>query len=210
MPNNRSHSQPVPNSAVAEVPRFVEIPPAEAGDGHMRILELPPGRQALTVAEIKQAGKQDWVLNNAALKSIRDSHEMPIGSPWAEGIDLWPYDEYNIHTLVKGEEEAYELVDPELPWSWKKMLNAMEDRTLRHIVGVGVVGIVCMPLLDSVDGRRLHAWRKQKVTVPRGAPVPIWDFVVSRGDGSRITFHPNLTKETVSYKHLTLPTNPYV
>ena len=48
---------------------------------------IPPGRQVVTKADIRAAGTQAWALNNTALKSIRDSHENPLGVPSVSEVD---------------------------------------------------------------------------------------------------------------------------
>ena len=86
---------------------------AEAPPG----LFIPQERQVVTQADIRGAGRQDWHLNNTALKSIRDTHERPLGVPCVEKIDLFDCEDYPILTLVRGAGEAYTLKEPCTPWS---------------------------------------------------------------------------------------------
>ena len=76
---------------------------------------------------------QSWHLNNTALKFIRDSNEDPPGCPQQQIIDLFK-DELEIKTLRRGFGEAYELVLPMQPWSWKKMIKAMKT-DVRDLAG---------------------------------------------------------------------------
>ena len=147
-------------------------------------------RRAVTKEEIRRAGTQPFKMNNTALKSIRESNEIPFGCPVIAGVDLFPYESYQILSLQRGADEAYWLVPPLQWWSWKKMLNGMTEETLERIVGDGIIGITCQPIPNTSDGKRLRAARKQNVEFPEAAPVPVWDFVVCRGDGSRVRFRP--------------------
>ena len=39
------------------------------------------GRIVKEACDVVEAGRQPWILNNTALKSIRDSNERPVGAP---------------------------------------------------------------------------------------------------------------------------------
>ena len=82
------------NSAVVELP-------AVAGVSSERLI-------VVTKEEIRRAGTQPWKLNNTALKSIRDSNELPVGVPIVWGIDLFESGEYEIWTD--------RLLAPKTPW----------------------------------------------------------------------------------------------
>ena len=115
----------------------------------------------MTVEEIRAAGHQDWKLDNTALKSIRFQGEDPEGTPidWG-GVDLTHSDPYLVLTLRRGKGPAFEMVEPQQPWSWRKMLNRFDDATLTRIIGPGITGIFCKPmgnpLAPSYDHRRKH------------------------------------------------------
>ena len=95
--------------------------------------------QPFTLEDVIHEGAQPWQLNNAALKSIRDTNENPPGWPsvsWDHegcgyaGVELFDHDPYPIKTLRRTTGMHYELTDPEQPWSWRKMLNNMvSDKT---------------------------------------------------------------------------------
>ena len=153
-----------------------------------------------------------WALNNTALKSIRDCGEDPPGYPNIApgyGKELFDRDPFPIQTLQRTTGPAFELVDPEQPWSWRGMLNCFDDETLRRLVGPGITGICCMPLPGTYDHARLHAavalgevFDDFREEAPyegerRKAPVPVWDFVVTRKDGTRIRFHPQLKNKKI-------------
>ena len=56
----------------------------------------------VTFKEIRAAGKQDWRLDNTALKSIRFQGENTPGTPldWA-GVDLTHRDPYPVLTVTR-------------------------------------------------------------------------------------------------------------
>ena len=92
----------------------------------------------------------------------------------------------------------YELTEPDQPWSWRGMLNGMNDATLERVVGLGITGICCMAIHGSYDHARRDAARELGIVYDdwsdqaayegprRAAPVPIWDFVLARLDGTRV------------------------
>ena len=115
-----------------------------------------------------------------------------------DGVDLFAEDPYSIKTLHRGEGMAYELGEPTQPWSWRGMLNGMQEQTLDRIVGNGIIGICCKPIEGAYDHKRRHAARLLGHPVyDDAAPVPIWDFVVTRVDGSGIRFHVSQTNRKV-------------
>ena len=153
-----------------------------------------------TVEDIRRigVGTQPWALNNTALKSLRDSNEQPPGFPVGDGlVDLTNLDPFEVYTLHRTVGMEYELQEPKQPWSWRRMLAGFNDATLERIVGPGVRRIVCMPITGSYDHKRHHAARLANRQYPPDAPVPVWDFVVERTDGTRVRFHPNQTKRKV-------------
>ena len=146
----------------------------------------------VTTKDIRDSGSQPWHLNNTALKSIRDSNEYPRGFPSVEKVDLFETDPFYILTLKKLPKTEYEMMLPWQPWSWRKFLNAFTDDTLEDIVGGGVTEFVCMPIPNSYDHKRWHAAIQERKPYPEDAPVPVWDFVVTRIDGTKKRIHPSL------------------
>ena len=172
-----SSSMSGPNSAVAE-----------------------PPRTPVSFDEIRKAEYQNWSENSTALKFFRDTNEDPPGVPNVEKVDLFPHSTVDILTLERpnGKGEAYNLVQPFHPWSWRAMLNGMDDPTLKYIVGDGIIGITCQPIKDTDDYKRCRAWREQGIRIPRGQEVLVWDFVVTQVSGKTICFHPNAKNKKVS------------
>ena len=142
-------------------------------------------------------------MDNTALKSIRFEGEMPPGTPldWS-GVDLTHSDPYPVLTVRRDKGPAFSMVEPQQPWSWRKMLNRFDDATLTRIIGPGVTGIFCLPMhsagASSYDHRREHFARHGGVRFADAAPVPVWDFVIHRGDGERVRLRPNQTQKKVS------------
>ena len=100
----------------------------------------------VTFEEIRAAGKQDWRLDNTALKSIRFQGESPPGTPLGRsGVDLTHGDPHPVLTVRRDKGPAFSMVEPQQPWSWRKMLNRFDDDTLTRIIGPGVTGIFCQP-----------------------------------------------------------------
>ena len=140
-------------------------------------------------AEVRRAsGQQAWALNNTALKSIRDTSEDPPGFPLNEGVDLFLQDPFLIKTLRLTTGMDYELTEPLQPWSWRGMLNSMREETLERVVGPGITGICCKPIHGSYDHARRHAATQLGVEYAQDSPVPIWDSVVTRADGTAVRF----------------------
>ena len=174
----------------------------------------------VTVAEIRTWPPQKWELNNTALKSIRDCGEDPPGYPKMPpgyGKELFDRDPFPIQTLRRTKGMHYELVDPVQPWSWRGMLNGFSDPTLVRVVGPGITGICCMPMHGTYDHARRNAAKELGIVFDdlsegaayegprRDAPVPVWDFVVTRVDGIRVRFHPQLTTKKMGISDWLMP-----
>ena len=161
--------------------------------GRVRRSDDVEGR-IVTQQEIRRWGEQAWELNSTALKSIRDTHEFPAGTPYTRRVDLFDKDPFYIFTLKRSSGTAYELIEPKQPWSWRKFLNALSDEQLQDVVGEGVADIVCMPIQEAYDHKRQCAKRKEGKPFPDNAEVPVWDFVVTSTGGKKTRIHPALTK----------------
>jgi hypothetical protein len=153
--------------------------------------------QPVTVEDIRNIGPGDlqpWPLNNTALKSIRDSSEDPPGTPINTGVELINSVVHEVLTLHRGKGMAYELREPKQPWSWRAMLNTLSDALLQRIVGPGINGFGLYPIPNSYDHKRRHAARLGQGVAVSG-PVPVWDFVAHRVDGTVVRFHPSQTTQ---------------
>ena len=92
----------------------------------------------------------------------------------------------------------YTLAPPMQPWSWRRMLNGLKDATINRVVEKGITRIYLAPIKDSYDHKRHHAARKAERPYRPDAPVPVWDFVIERVDGTAVRLHPNATNNKVS------------
>ena len=152
----------------------------------------------VTFEEIRAAGVQDWRLDNTALKTIRSQGEVPLFFALV-GVDLTHSDPYPVLTIKRGNGPAFELVEPQQQWSWRKMLNRFDDVNLRRIIGPGITGIFCKPmgnpLARSYDHRRQHFAHRVSFADIDGEPpcIPVWDFVIKRADGEEVRLHPHQT-----------------
>ena len=85
-------------------------------------------------------------------------------------------------------------------------MNRFDDDTLTRIIGPGVTGIFCQPMghpgAPSYDHKREHFAKHGGVRFAdvdgKPADVPVWDFVIHRGDGEWVRLHPNQTSKKVS------------
>ena len=86
----------------------------------------------VTFEEIRAAGEQDLRLDNTALKSIRFQGESPPGIPlgWS-GVGLTHSGPCPVLTVRRDKKgPASEMVEPQQPWTWRKLLNRFEDARL--------------------------------------------------------------------------------
>ena len=104
-------------------------------------------------------------------------------------------DPFLIKTLVRSKGMDY-VLDPTLqPWSWRRMLNGLQSPILERVVGPGITGFSCKPIEGSYDHKRRPAARMLGHTLHD--PAPIWDFVVTRADGTAFRLHPSQTSNKV-------------
>ena len=103
----------------------------------------------VTMKQIRDSGLQPWKLNNTALKWFRDQNEMPRGTPTVEELDLTSEQEIMIQTLVEPGGQDYSFTEPTQPWSWRKLLNGLNDENLRKTVGDAGVQRFCIAPLPG-------------------------------------------------------------
>ena len=141
-------------------------------------------------------------LNSAALKWIRDGHENPPGVPTTDGVDLTDTDPLLIGVIERTVGMDYTFKENErTPWSWRQMLAALPPAAKGSVLGsnpaLGVVRITCAPVLGSYDHKRWHAALHLGRPYAEDATVPVWDFVVTRTDGTAVRFHTSYTSKKV-------------
>ena len=81
------------------------------------------------------------------------------------------------------------------------MLAALNPAARDFVLGsnpaLGVVRITCAPVLGSYDHKRWHAARHLGRPYAENAAVPVWDFFVTRSDGTTIRFNTSYTNNKV-------------
>ena len=132
---------------------------------------------------------QPFKLNNVALKWIRDSHENPGGYPTTTIVELTDTDPFLIGVIEKTSGMDYSFKQGETtPWSWRQILAGMSAAAKMIVLGsnprLGVVRIWCAPVVGSYDHKRWHAALHIGRPFDEAAPVPVWDFFITRTDGS--------------------------
>ena len=83
-----------------------------------------------------------------------------------------------------------------VPWSWVSMVAALRDEDLYFVVtggghSRGLVSCEFSPRPNSYDAASSRALRDQGLDV--NVKLPVWDFLVTRDDGSTIRLHPEFT-----------------
>ena len=170
----------------------------------------------VTKAEIRKAGRQRFSLNNTALIVFRDTNENPQGFPITNEISLDMDESKGTVQILQNKRDvgvAYELVEPKIPWSWRKFLNGLDEETLEKAVGEGIICFAIMPIWGSYDHKRAHAAEEltdmqvfcAALTFSDDAPTPIWDFVLTRLDGTAIRLHPSQTHNKVQMQPFEKP-----
>jgi hypothetical protein len=145
---------------------------------------------------------QKFMLNNVALKWIRDTHESPPGVPSVEYVNLNDYHTEGLQIGIIGRvtewSQEYWWLTGSQPWSWLQMFKSMKPECIEAIIGDGITNIECAPDTRSYDHKRADAAKNLNKPFRKDAPVPVWDFFVTRKDGSTVSFHTNLADNKVS------------
>ena len=131
---------------------------------------------------------------NMALKHYRDMLEVAFELVARELILTLDSRSLSIRqcTHGSGEEFFFEADAPLVPFSWSQMLVATGPQ-FHSIVGIGVTSLKMYARPGSYDHHRAAAFRKQFGTSPPHRPV-IWDFLVTRADGTGVLVHPRWRK----------------
>ena len=152
--------------------------------------------------------KQNYALNNTALKWLRDTNEVD-GNPVEAVVTLTHTDPLDIGVLQRDKGMAYQFLPDRLqPWSWREMLASFKEDVRRQILGDdndGLVSISCEASIGSYDHKRHHAARTAGKPFKDDASVPVWDFVVKRASGTSVRFHPHQTNKKVDITSVTNP-----
>ena len=159
------------------------------------------------IAEVEVT--QSRQLNNAALKWFRDNNEDPRGYPTTWVVDLTHSDLVDIGVLQPKKKPgrgahnmSYKFEEGSAqPWSWRQMLASFDVATRTQIIGVGedtgVAKICVCAIKGSCGHKRRFAALQAGEPYADNVPVPIWDFIVERADGSEVRFHTQQTSKKV-------------
>ena len=183
----------VPPAVVPAIADAAALPPAVVG----RVWSMDD------LALISQAQeKQSWSANNEALKWFRWMSEDPPGVPTTR---RWEFDFAKVATIGvmsrddKGPGFSFTdavCVGQEQFWSPAQFLTQLRPSSVEELGlkehGVKQLTFECMP--GSVDKLRLLAAKQANKPFPDGAEPPIWDFVLTRGDGEQYALHPRHQK----------------
>jgi hypothetical protein len=125
--------------------------------------------------------------HNASLKWLRHKHVHPTGF-------ILP-DKFFIARMQHWQGESYTFVDTEqVEWSWEIMIAALTEDSMSYVVtgpegrSRGVVSCQFSPRPNSYDDITSRAIRKEDLEVPK--MLVIWDFLITRDDGSSVRLHP--------------------
>ena len=80
-----------------------------------------------------------------------------------------------------------------------------QDKVLGSNPRLGVVRITCAPVQGSYDHKRHHAAVELGHSYDDGAPVLVWDFFLTRADGTSVRFHTNWKNHHVEVADLQNP-----
>ena len=154
--------------------------------------------------------------NNTALKWFRDTNEDPPGFPTTWSVDLTHTDPVDIGVLLPKTKKkggvhnmAYKFQEGAVqPWSWRQMLAGFDMVTRSQIMGfgenTGVVSIRVCAIKGSCDHKRHYAAVEAGAPYSNDVPVPIWDFIVERADGSEVRFRTQQTSKKVEVCNVTM------
>ena len=144
---------------------------------------------------------QRWSLNSQALKYTRYLGEEPEGVLKSRLV----FCEFALDQVVSiGEMEhdnsgpgftfdspavAGKMVD----WSPAQFLTQLRPDVLKQLEleKHGVRKLFCLAFLESVDKMRLTAAKQKGKPFDKGVVPPLWDFVLTRGDGVMFAMHPS-------------------
>ena len=150
-----------------------------------------------------RAFTDDYKQHNAALKYLRAQQEdtqnpfdsLVLALPHAGAVD--------VAVLLHAEKGmAWTFSDERRQWSWHELIAQLTDDGISQVVNGpqghsgGVVGCSLALRPGSYDHKRHHMLRQtgNHADVPK---LPIWDFVVHRGDGTAMRLRPQWSTRKV-------------
>ena len=99
-------------------------------------------------------------------------------------------------------------------WSWIEMIAQLDVDSMRIVVqgeggrsGGYLRGCYFAPRPNSYDHKR-HAKLREEGRPQRDVCLPVWDFVIERGDGTAVRLHPQRSTPKVETLELQGPAEP--
>ena len=125
------------------------------GDG----IDRAPHYDLVTFEDIRKAELSPWQRNNNALKYLRTLCESEPGKCIRPVYELYHTEKLSIRAPAYTHHTgpAYSSDGAEEIWSWREMLNCMDDATLEDLVGEGIVNMWFGVLPNSYDIKRAAA-----------------------------------------------------
>ena len=146
--------------------------------------------------------------HNQALKYWRRESEMPGMFVFQSGFKKFDnVVSEDVAVVLHGERTNFDFDDTQIvKWGWWEMIAQLCDDDIRYVVGgsSGDCELCECSLrvrLNSYDVARHYHINKEQQRRSRGAgaevQLPVWDFVVSRSDGSAVRLHPSWSNRRV-------------
>ena len=145
--------------------------------------------------------KQQWKLNNTALKYMRWAGEKPEGVPLEDGY-CWVVPIDIVVEIGEMEHDAkgpgFSFDSPAVAgkmqrWSATQFLANLRPDAIAamELKEHGVRKLECAHIPNSLDKMRVAAAKQLGKPFADDVKPPIWDFILTRGDGERFAIHPS-------------------
>ena len=190
------------------------MPPAVAEEPQVQATPTVVGWQQLLNIALKQKAEgrgQPWKRNNSALKYMRHSSEDPCGVVIPAQMNGFDCALDDVLSIVKIQHDhtgsgfsfAPEVSGEREGWSPAQFITALRDDLVckLELKTNCVQKLMCVPF-DVIDRKRLHAAKQQGCPFQKGATPPLWDIVLTRGDGVRFALHPNFNDPKCGHRKL--------
>ena len=158
----------------------------------------------INYSEVQKAFDTPYRQHNEALKYLRDTHEdqdkpfnsgpVTCGVPYTAVAEVVHEDKGPHYRFNEGNMRE---------WSWLEMVAQMTDDSIRTLLGSDVRGhsrglthcsVEVRP--NSYDHKR-HDLIKKSGCVDVSGRLPVWDFVITRTDNTKIRLHPAWKKTEI-------------
>ena len=134
--------------------------------------------------------------HNAALKFWREELEHR-SNPLGHRTLLFPNDtRVRIGTVVWGKGQDWSFDRTKVTWwSWREMVAQLDEKSMQIVVqgkdgrSCGLISCMVAPRPSSYDHKR-HKKLRDEGKPLNDMPLPVWDFVIKREDGTGLRLHP--------------------